>query len=258
MEQILLPSIVISVYVAFTSKTFMNGRKIMLKRFEDKIGSQNGEAGILDYLFSVIEPETRTFVEFGYGGEFNCYNLLQNHGWGGLLIDSNPVNYYLSEAMFGTRTDVKRVIAEITPENIDDIITENLDSDVDLLSIDIDGLDYHVWKQITSINPQVVVIEYNASMGDSRSITIPNIPHFNRHNFNGAYHGASLAALTKLAKTKGMKLVGCDSMGVNAFFVSEDADFPEVKVKDAYVDSQYRRYWREVIEIILKFGVIEV
>ena len=230
----------------------------MLKKYEDKLGSQNGEAGILDYLFSVIEPKYRTFVEFGYGGEFNSYNLMMNHGWGGLLMDSAPVSYFLSEAMFGTRTDVKRLIAEISPENIDDLLVENLDSDVDLLSIDIDGLDYHVWKQIKSINPQVVVIEYNASMGDSRCITIPNLARFNRKDYHGLYHGASLQALTKLAKTKGMKLVGCDSMGVDAFYVRNDADVPELSVKQAYVDSPRRGKWQDLIAIIERFGVIEV
>lgn len=230
----------------------------MLKSFEDKIGSQNGEAGIIDYIFASIEPKYRRFVEFGYGGEFNCYNLMQNHRWAGLLIDSDPVSYYVSEARFGLRSDVKRVIAEITPENIEGLLKEHLDGGVDLLSIDIDGLDYHVWKAIECIRPEAVVIEYNASMGNSRSITVPNLPHFNRKDFHPLYHGASLTALTKLAKTKGLKLIGCESRGTNAFFVAENVPIPEVMVQKAFVDNTRRGNWRDIIGTIDRFKVIEV
>jgi len=230
----------------------------MLKKFEDKIGCQNGEAGILNHLFSIIKPEHKRFVEFGYDSEFNCYNLLQNCGWGGLLIDCDPSAYMLALARFGHRKDLKLLQAMVTPENIDDLLHENLDSDVDLLSIDIDGLDYHVWKQITCISPKVVVIEYNSSMGYERSITIPTIQGFNRKNFTGVYHGASLRALTKLAKTKGMKLVGCESSGTNAFFVTEDAEVPEVTVKKAFVNNDRRGNWRDIIKTIEMLGVKEV
>lgn len=230
----------------------------MLKKFEDKIGCQNGEAGILNHLFSIIKPIHKRFVEFGYDSEFNCYNLLQNCGWGGLLIDSNPSSFMLALARFGHRTDLKLLQAEVTPENINDLLSDNLDSDVDLLSIDIDGLDYHVWKQINCISPKVVVIEYNSSMGYERSITIPNIQGFNRKNFTGVYHGASLTALTKLAKTKGMKLVGCESSGTNAFFVTEDAEVPEVTVKEAFVNNDRRGNWRDILKVIEMHGVKEV
>ena len=36
------------------------------------------------------------------------------------------------------------------------------------------------------------------------------------------YFGASLLALSKLGREKGYTLVGCDSMGVNSFFVDDE------------------------------------
>ncbi|MFW6069088.1 MAG: hypothetical protein ACOC9E_05850, partial [Chloroflexota bacterium] len=49
-----------------------------------------------------------------------------------------------------------------------------------------------------------------------------------RH-YSGFYHGASLAALNKLAREKGYRLVGCESAGVNAFFVREDLLGPKLQ-----------------------------
>ena len=93
-----------------------------------------------------------------------------------------------------------------------------------MLSIDIDSTDYWIWEALTVINPRVVVIEYNASFGISLSVTVPYQLNFNRYEFHpsGYYHGASLHALNALALRKGYALVGCDTAGVNAFFVRQD------------------------------------
>ena len=69
-----------------------------------------------------------------------------------------------------------------------------------------------------------MVIEYNAVFGPQRSFTITYDPEFDRYTKHpsGLYFGASLRALTKLAQEKGYILAGCDSRGVNAFFVRRD------------------------------------
>ena len=105
--------------------------------------------------------------------------------------------------------------------------------------VDIDGNDYWVWKAITAIEPRVVVIEYNASLGYDKSLTIKYNPNFDRHKKHpsGWYHGASLAALTKLANSKGYILVGCESNGLNAFFVRKEiaqGKLFEVSIQEAY------------------------
>jgi hypothetical protein len=75
-----------------------------------------------------------------------------------------------------------------------------------------------------------VTIEYNASLGSQLSLSIPYDPLFDRHQHHtsGFYHGASITALEKLGKEKGYSLIGCDSNGVNAFFVREDCLTPNV------------------------------
>lgn len=206
-----------------------------LMQYESHVFSQGGEDGILLHIFSRIGVKNRTFIEFGAesGRECNTANLSINFGWSGLLMDGSEANVKLGRkflnAHLGPRADdVKFIRAWITTGNIQKLIREHGVSDsTDLLSIDIDGNDYWVWKTIDIISPSVVLIEYNAAYGPTRSLTIPYDPRFRwKHNPQGLnrgfYFGASLTALTKLAKQKGYALVGCSSSGVNAFYVRRD------------------------------------
>ncbi|MGH2997182.1 MAG: hypothetical protein ACRDM9_12780, partial [Gaiellaceae bacterium] len=108
--------------------------------------------------------------------------------------------------------------------NIDALLGEHAPPDVDFLSLDIDGNDYWVWQAISAAEPRVVAIEYNASFGPERSVIVPYKDGFDRYreHVSGFYHGASLAALTKLGAEKGYALAGCDSRGANAFFVRRE------------------------------------
>jgi len=56
--------------------------------------SQNGEDGILWYVFSLIGTVNKTCVEIcaGNGRECNTANLIINHGWTGLLFDGDLDN----------------------------------------------------------------------------------------------------------------------------------------------------------------------
>jgi len=228
--------------------------KLEINKFEVKVFSQNGEDGILLYIFSKIGATNRYFVEFGCGDgiECNTANLSINFGWHGLLMDCDDRNVAIAKHYYqdrlGTRSpDVQVIKVQVTKENINKVLSDNLSvgENIDLLSIDIDGNDFWVWKAITAINPRVVVIEYNASMGYDKSLTVKYDPNFDRvkKHPSGFYHGASLAALTKLAKSKGYILVGCDSTGINAFFVRKDATharLSEVSVQEAYFPQSRR------------------
>ena len=100
--------------------------------------------------------------------------------------------------------------------------------EIDLLSIDVDGNDYWLWKAISSISPRVVIAEYNASFGPDRAVTVPYDRSFDRHQKHpsGFYHSMSLAAAEKLAAAKGYSLIGCEDAGVNALFVRKDQAGP--------------------------------
>ena len=112
--------------------------------------------------------------------------------------------------------------AFVTAENVNGLIEEGgFGGELGVLSIDVDGVDYWLWKAIRVVSPRVVVIEYNASFGATRAVTVPYKPDFRCHP-GGLYHGASLAALSLLGRQLGYVLVAVESAGVNAFFVRQD------------------------------------
>jgi hypothetical protein len=224
-----------------------------LHKYETKVYSQQGEDGILLHLFDVIGVTDARFVEFGIqdGRECNSANLALNFGWRGLFMEcdaecaQSAAQYY--RARLGARAnDVVVQKAMVTAENINDLLTQNgMAGPIDLLSIDIDGNDFWVWKAISVIQPRVVVTEYNSVFGPERAVTIAYDPAFRRRTFSQteSYFGASLAALAKLGEKKGYSLVGCDSWGVNAFFVSRDAAdgrFPHRTAREIYMPQMTR------------------
>lgn len=241
---------------------------------EFSVYSQNGEDGILLYIFSKIGTTNRVLVEFGIGDgrECNAANLLINFGWSGLLmeISSNKADaarqYY--DLMLASHKDKLQITqAQVQPDNINQLLQQHsISQQIDLLSIDIDGNDYWVWEAIEAINPRVVVIEYNASLGSEESLSVKYHRDFDRFKFHhsGYYHGASLLALSKLAQRKGYVLVGCDLSGVNAFFVKENIaqdKLPSLNSQQAYYPMYKREQAMSQLEqyaLIESFGFEEI
>ena len=210
------------------------GEPRLISDHELRVYSQHGEDGLLFYLFSRIGTTDRRFVEFGCadGRECNTAALGLLFGWTGLLMDTSADSVQAARHFYAGR-DIRVERAQVTAENINQLLDGF--GEFDLLSIDIDGNDYWVWKAIDA-RPRVVVIEYNASLGPDRSLTIPYDPHFDRfaYGVHGWYHGASLTALERLAAEKHYNLVCADSSGLNAFFIRDDVEFPAVSPREAY------------------------
>jgi len=181
-----------------------------LAPFEKRYSSQNGEDGILEALFAAIGTTNRSFVEFGVEDGSVCNTRrLRERGWSGLQMDPRDP----------PAPGVSREF--VTAENIESLLDKHgVPAEPDLLSIDVDGNDWWIWKAIVSRRPRVVAIEYNAGLRPPESRTIAYDPAF---RWDGTdYFGASLAALASLGREKGYALAGCDSRGVNAFFVRGD------------------------------------
>ena len=211
--------------------------------------SQNGEDGIIAHIFNSIGFRDRRFVEFGFSiWESNCINLVLNNQFSGLFVDADERACDRARKVLRL-LGIKGAAVDNTflhRENLDQVILSNgVSGAIDILSIDIDGNDYWLWEALTCISPRVVVIETNASLGHSLSLTVPYdslFARFDKHP-SGFYHGASLTALARLGKNKGYRLVAQDSMGVNAFFLREDIDAPDIRTlspEEAFFPPQRR------------------
>ena len=194
-----------------------------LCRFGYKVYSQGDEDGAIAEIFRRIRVEHRRFIEIGVsnGLECNTLNLLLQR-WSGHWVESDAQALAEIQRRFGGFLGTTLYTRQqfVSAENIDQFLTRLCpDGKLDLLSIDIDGNDYWVWNAITSIQPRVVIIEYNSSWRPPLSLAIEYNPHFKWDGSN--YFGASLSALVELGAKKGYNLVGCSFTGVNAYFVQQ-------------------------------------
>ena len=200
--------------------------------------SQWGEDGILDWLIERLPEIPPRFVEFGVSDyqESNTRLLLQLRNWGGLVIDGSP--QYIDSIRnqeIHWRQDLTSLSAYIDRDNINGLIADaGYRESIGILSIDIDGNDYWVWEAIDAVDPVIVVCEYNAVFGDRYAITVPYAQDFyrTRAHHSNLYFGASIQALTGLAKRKGYTFVGTTSSGCNAFFIRNDRAPAIVKALD--------------------------
>jgi hypothetical protein len=156
----------------------------------------------------------------------NNTNLIANWRWHGLGFDGDAAKIRGARRWYSrnrsTMFDPPRMQTAIVSEkNVNELLGEHeFGNDVDVLSIDIDGIDYWVWKALDA-TPRVVVIEFNCCLPADRAVTVPvRDPITSLEDRKSQFAGASLAALVKLANTKGYRFVG-GSAGVNAFFVLE-------------------------------------
>ena len=209
--------------------------------------SQNQEDGILWTLFEQVGTTCRRFVELGSGASGgNAAMLAGEFGWTGLLVEGDKGKVEYAGRRFPRAT---AVCAWITPDTVNDLLRQHgYAGEVDLLSVDIDGNDYWVWKAITVCSPRVVMLEYNSMFGPDRAVSVPYDPKFSRRDHRFCYYGASLAAMTRLSASKGYRLVVVEPTGVNAFFLRNDVapEIPACDPRHAYrIPDKYNELIRE-------------
>lgn len=196
-----------------------------LNRHEFQVYSQNGEDGIIEAIFDRIGATNRVFVEIGLQDGLECNSTwLLLKGWSGYWLEGNPKSVAAIQDKFSGPIENRQLKVQqgfITAENVEAILQENgVPIDFDMLSIDIDGNDYWVWKAIERFKPRMVVIEYNALFRSNVKWVMKYNP---THIYDGtSYFNSSLKSLELLGESKGYCLVGCDFLGINAFFVRRD------------------------------------
>lgn len=182
-----------------------------VKKFSYNKFSQNGEDGIIEEALDRIGLLKGRCVEFGGADGTFCSNTakLLTEGWEGKLIEGDEILFgqMLNNTKLPDSVDMENEF--VTPENVNHLVGE-----CNLLSIDIDGNDYEVWKAYKH-KPAVVVIEINSSFH-------PEDEHFSLEK------GCSYKKMVELGKEKGYFLL-CHTG--NLIFVDSKykKKFPEVK-----------------------------
>lgn len=185
--------------------------------------SQFGEDGIIAEILARLathHPPTGWCVEFGaWDGVYlsNTARLIREEGYRAVLIEGDPHRFgqlcdnYPQE----TVTKVRRWIGLQGAVTLADVLADSeLPNDFDVLSIDIDGCDYHVWASLgpSTFRPRVVCIEHNGSIPNSVDFVQP--PDF------AVRWGASAAAICRLGRELGYRPAAVTE--ANVLLVRED------------------------------------
>jgi hypothetical protein len=225
-----------------------------LPGFQDvgfRVFSQNDEDGILLYVFALLGTTNRHVVEIAAGDGIECMaaNLIVHHGWRGLLVDGDAANVQRARAFYAGNRDTfleppTVVHSWIQRETVNDLVQRHgFSGEIDLLSLDMDGVDYWIWEALEAVQPRVVVLEFQSVWGAEAAVTVPYSESFRRPAGGSDYYGASLPAFIRLGERKGYRLVGVSRNGFNAFFVRRELGedvLPEVPVSAIFEPAMMR------------------
>ena len=153
--------------------------------------SQHGESLILSEIFKIIEPKNKYFVEFGARDGVSLSNtkyFSETLGWSGLLMDIEPTNPIVHKEA-------------VSAKNINELLFKyNCPDVIDLISIDIDGNDHHVFKSL-NYDCAVVIIEYNSHYPKNVETYMEENDACHRNGETS--YSASFESMKKIAEEKG-------------------------------------------------------
>jgi hypothetical protein len=210
--------------VLMTAPKYANEKS--LTKYQSQVYSQNAEDGIIAEIFKRIGVTNKFYVEIGAenGIENNTRFLLQL-GWKGVWIEGDKSNVDIIRGVFKKELDEHHLIVLnvfVTKENVVELMQKaEVPLEFDFLSIDIDMNTHHIWESLSEYRPRAACIEYNASIPPSVDYSVPYDPKA-IWNDGSNYFGAGLKSLERIGTNMGYNLVGCDYLGVNAFFVRGD------------------------------------
>ncbi len=208
-----------------------------LNAFAKDVTSQNGEDGIIEKILEVIGRSSGGWcVEFGSWDGRHCSNtfsLIDQRGYSAVLIEGSRKRFKDLLTTFKGNSKVIPICAYVgfgAEDGLDAILAKTeIPKDFDVLSIDIDGNDYHVWQALQGYQPKVVVIETNP--------TIPPAVRFIQPADPRVTQGSSLLSVAELGRSKGYELV-CVA-GANAIFVDAEY-FPRFGIQDNSVETMMK------------------
>ena len=167
--------------------------------------SQNGEDGVLEQIFKLLNISSGTFFEFGAADGVWCCNtrtLLQK-GWKGLYVEPDRANFerlLLNTSMFRNvvcRNQYVDVSGSFSIENHWLSAAREIgQAELDFLSIDVDGFDDELLESIQTLRPKVIMVEVNAGHH-------PMYPHRIPRTVSANNVGQSMYIMNQIASKKG-------------------------------------------------------
>jgi hypothetical protein len=212
------------------------------------IHSRTNEDGILHLIFTLVGANgIAVEIGCGDGHENNTTNLILNAGWHALLIDANSDNVVEAQRFFRAHRSTGLFPPEvrqhlITSENVNAAVAD-FAGEIDLLSLDIDSVDYWVLRALTVLRPRVMVVETPTIWGPEFARTVPNDPRWT-HAANPDFYGASLGAFAKLLGDRAYRFIGASKYGTNSFFMKNgvgDSAFPAAPLEVAFTHPRAQR-----------------
>lgn len=215
------------------------------------------EDGIILWIIASLRNKKGYFIDIGSNDciNSNCANLALNFGWKGIFIDSEQRLLNIGRKNYqlfckNANYQFRFIQSFVRPENINQVIRENaLTSEIDLISIDIDGNDHAIFKALDIVRPKCFIVENKIEFGNHELVIPPNI--------NGDEAGASIISMVKLAESKGYTLIAANKAGFNTFFLRNDLVseiLPPIPVEAIINDPDVSRdfYSSEQIEPLLR------
>ena len=200
---------------------------------EKNVYSWSGTDGIIQHIFNEIKYTNKIAVEIGVSlGPHTNTELLTHSEFQLLWIDCYPKpNLPINTTMH---------VECVTKTNVENIFKKyNIPQEFDLLSIDIDGNDYHIREALSNYKPRVIVMEYNGNFG-STSEYIMGYDEGYMVSFPNLKFGASLQSLVNQANRLGYDYVYSESHGMDAFFIRKDINpFKPLTSEEGWVEL----YW---------------
>ena len=215
-----------------------------LNNFKKKIFSQNGEDGIVEEILNRLGGSLdKICCEVGAWDGIhlsNIYNLVKNKNYKGLYIEGDDKKFVDLKKNFEGQnvTLINKYVSFEGKNNLDNILKENnVNSDFDLLSIDIDGNDYHIFESLNKFKPKIVIIEFNP--------LIPNEIEFVQKKDKNINQGSSALSLYNLGKKKDYFLVAATEWNlifVHDKYINKVLDNKLLTVTDVVDDSKFKNF----------------
>jgi hypothetical protein len=187
-----------------------------LNEYARNVHSQTGEDGVIAKALEMLPDRNQWCVEFGaWDGEHlsNTFNLVENAGYRVVLIEGDEDKFQILRKEYPYRERavfIGRFVAWDVDDNLDTLLEETpAPLNFDLLSIDVDGNDYHIWRAVTKYRPKLVLIEFNPTSSN-------RFVHVQPPDLN-CNQSTSPAALVDLARSKRYELICV--VGANLLFV---------------------------------------